>query len=120
MINSITPISSSDLMEAVQQMTQTEKAMSSGGIAQGESSDSAKAPGFGDMLAGLIKSVNDKGNAAQSQVQHMLSSQGSGGSDGNVHQAMLSIKEAGVAFSMMTEVRNQLVKGYQELMRMSV
>ncbi len=109
-------------METVKQITQTERAMSEGISVQGDSSatGTSKTPGFGDMLAGLIKSVNDKGAAAQGQIQKMLTSSDSGAAAGNVHQAMLSMKEAGVAFTMMTEVRNKLVSGYQELMRMSV
>ena len=107
-------------MDAVQQMTQTEKAMENGGVVAGDSTSATKSPGFGDMLAGLLKSVNDKNTAAQTQISHMMTSQGASGSDGNVHQAMLSMREAGVAFTMMTEVRNKLVSGYQELMRMNV
>jgi flagellar hook-basal body complex protein FliE len=33
---------------------------------------------------------------------------------------MIAMEEAGVAFQMMVEVRNKLLEGYQELMRMQV
>ena len=38
----------------------------------------------------------------------------------NLHQAMISMQEASVAFTLMVEVRNKLVESYQELMRMQV
>ena len=33
---------------------------------------------------------------------------------------MIAMQEAGVAFLLMVEVRNKLLEGYQELMRMQV
>jgi flagellar hook-basal body complex protein FliE len=33
---------------------------------------------------------------------------------------MIAMQEASVAFSLMVEVRNKLVEGYQEIMRMQV
>jgi len=38
----------------------------------------------------------------------------------NLHQAMISMQEASVSFSLMVEVRNKLVESYQELMRMQI
>ena len=37
-----------------------------------------------------------------------------------LHQAMIAMQEAGVAFQLMVEVRNKLLEGYQELMRMQI
>ena len=42
------------------------------------------------------------------------------GETNNLHQAMISMQEASVAFSLMVEVRNKLVESYQEIMRMQV
>ena len=42
------------------------------------------------------------------------------GKDIPLHQAMIAMQEAGVAFQLMVEVRNKLLEGYQELMRMQV
>ena len=42
------------------------------------------------------------------------------GETNNLHQAMISMQEASVAFQLMVEVRNKLVESYQELMRMQV
>jgi flagellar hook-basal body complex protein FliE len=42
------------------------------------------------------------------------------GDTDQLHQSVIAMQEAGVAFSMMVEVRNKLVESYQELMRMQV
>ena len=42
------------------------------------------------------------------------------GETNNLHQAMIAMQEASVAFSLMVEMRNKLVEGYQEVMRMQV
>ena len=42
------------------------------------------------------------------------------GESDNLHQSMIAMQEAGVAFNLMVEVRNKLMDSYQELMRMSI
>jgi flagellar hook-basal body complex protein FliE len=42
------------------------------------------------------------------------------GKSDNIHQAMISMQEAGVAFNLLVEVRNKLVESYKELTRMQV
>ena len=42
------------------------------------------------------------------------------GEDIPLHRAVIAMEEAGVAFQLMVEVRNRLLEGYQELMRMQV
>jgi flagellar hook-basal body complex protein FliE len=42
------------------------------------------------------------------------------GETNNLHQAVIAMQEANVAFSLMVEVRNKLVESYQELMRTQV
>ena len=42
------------------------------------------------------------------------------GKDIPLHQVMITMQEAGVAFQLMVEVRNKLLEGYQELMRMQI
>lgn len=76
---------------------------------------SAAPVSFGDVLGSAVQGINDKMQAAEVQKARVMS-----GDSTNLHQAMLSIQEAGVAFSLMTEVRNKLVESYQEIMRMQV
>lgn len=74
-----------------------------------------EAPQFDNVLGGLVKGVNAKQWAAADQVNGLLS-----GQNVPLHQAMLAMEEASVSFSLMLEVRNKLLEGYQELMRMQV
>ena len=70
---------------------------------------------FGDVLSQAVHGVNNTMQNAEVQKARVMS-----GETNNLHQAMLSMQEANVAFSLMTEVRNKLVESYQEVMRMQV
>ena len=70
---------------------------------------------FENMLGGFISDVSQKQAAAGSAVSGLLS-----GQNVSLHQAMISMEEANVSFQMMVEVRNRLLVGYQELMRMQI
>lgn len=70
---------------------------------------------FGQMLDGLVSTVENKEVNAQDVTRKVML-----GENGQLHQSMLAMQEASVAFSMMIEVRNKLVESYQELMRMQV
>jgi len=70
---------------------------------------------FENMLGGFISDVAQKQAAASSAVTGLLS-----GQNVSLHQAMISMEEANVSFQMMVEVRNRLLDGYQELMRMQI
>lgn len=73
----------------------------------------APADGFGQMLDGLVGMVQQKQAAASETTRRVLL-----GESDQLHQSMISMQEASVAFSLMVEVRNKLVESYQELMRM--
>ncbi len=71
------------------------------------------AGGFGPMLDGLVGLVDAKQQSAQAITQKVLL-----GDSDQLHQSVIAMQEASVAFSLMVEVRNKLVDSYQELMRM--
>ena len=75
----------------------------------------APAGGFGQMLDGLVGTVEAKSAAAQAATRQVLM-----GDSDQLHQSVIAMQEASVAFTMMVEVRNKLVESYQELMRMQV
>ncbi|MBI5766911.1 MAG: flagellar hook-basal body complex protein FliE [Verrucomicrobia bacterium] len=75
----------------------------------------APTQGFGAMLDGLVATVSDKQQVATTMTRQVLL-----GDTDQLHQSVIAMQEAGVAFSMMVEVRNKLVESYQELMRMQV
>jgi flagellar hook-basal body complex protein FliE len=74
-----------------------------------------RAPGFGEMLEGLVKGVDAKNKHSKQAVQDIIL-----GKSDNIHEATVAMQEAGVAFNLMLEVRNKLTDSYQTLLRMSV
>jgi len=75
----------------------------------------APAGAFGQMLDGVVGAVATK-QAESSQLTRQVLL----GDSDQLHQSVIAMQEAGVAFSLMVEVRNKLVESYQELMRMQV
>lgn len=71
--------------------------------------------GFGEVLNQFVGEVNQKQLDSTQAVNDLLA-----GKEVPLHQAMIAMQEAGVAFQLMVEVRNKLLEGYQELMRMQI
>ena len=71
--------------------------------------------GFGKMFEQIISTVDAKESQAQAVTRDVLL-----GKNDQVHQSMIAMQEANVAFQLMVEVRNKVVESYQELMRMPV
>jgi flagellar hook-basal body complex protein FliE len=82
--------------------------------AQNEASP-AKGGGFVNFLEKAVGEVDSKLKSADAEKTKVLT-----GETTNLHQAVIAMQEAGVAFSLMIEVRNKLVESYQELMRVQV
>ena len=105
----------------MQQSQQVSEAARTGNVDTLQGAQSAQATqavqgvGFGDLLNQFVGEVNDKQIASGQAVNDLLA-----GKDIPLHQAMIAMQEAGVAFQLMVEVRNKLLEGYQELMRMQV
>ena len=59
--------------------------------------------------------VDNKQHIAQAATFDVLS-----GKSDNLHQSVLATQEAGIAFTLLLEVRNKLVDGFKELTRMSI
>ena len=70
---------------------------------------------FDNVLGKFVNEVNSKQMAAGDAVTGLL-----GGQNVPLHQAMIAMEEASVSFQLMVEVRNKLLEGYQELLRMQV
>ncbi len=79
------------------------------------SAGATKGPGFGNFLERAVGEVDAKLKAADTEKTQVLT-----GETTNLHQAVIAMQEASVAFSLMIEVRNKLVESYQELMRVQV
>lgn len=77
--------------------------------------DTGAAHSFGKMLENAIGEVNK----AQINAGDM-STRFAAGEPLDVHQVMIAGQEAGVMLNMAMQVRNKLVEGYQEIMRVNV
>lgn len=80
-----------------------------------QGSGAVQGAGFGEVLNQFVGEVNQKQLDSTQAVNDLLA-----GKEIPLHQAMIAMQEAGVAFQLMVEVRNKLLQGYQELMRMQI
>ena len=70
---------------------------------------------FGQLFDNLVSAVDAKQTEATQLSRQVLL-----GQNDQLHQSVIAMQEASVAFSLMVQVRNKLVESYQELMRMPV
>lgn len=96
-------------------LTRIDAPMPKIGVGTAQPSTGIPQEGFGSMLDGLVASVDAKQDASQAEARKVLL-----GDTDQLHQSVIAMQEASVAFTMMVEVRNKLVESYQELMRMQV
>ena len=78
-----------------------------------EAQPSESAVPFKDMLKGLVDQVDTMQKAADASVEGLVT-----GETKNVHDVVLKMEEAGVAFDLMMKVRDKLMEAYQQVMRM--
>ncbi len=69
--------------------------------------------GFGDALKTAINQVEEMHGSAEQQMAELLK-----GDRGDVHNVMIAVEKADVAFQLMMQVRNKIVSAYQEISRM--
>lgn len=72
-------------------------------------------PSFGKVLNQFIDGVDATQKASELETRKVLM-----GQSDNLHQAMLASEESKIALQLLVEVRNKLVEGFQEVMRMQV
>jgi len=70
---------------------------------------------FKDTLSNFVQSVNDLQTKAGDAQTSFLK-----GEITDVHQVMIAVEEASVAFELLMEIRNKLLDSYQQIVRMSV
>lgn len=81
-------------------------------LAPERSADGTKGE-FKNMLSSLIEEVDSLQKNADQSIKGLVD-----GDSANVHDIMIQMEEAGVAFDLMMEIRNKLVDAYQQIMRM--
>lgn len=70
---------------------------------------------FGNLVAEGMSHVNDQLMTGQVQLQQLAA-----GEPVNLHQVMIGLEESRMSFQLLMQVRNRLLEGYQEVMRMQV
>ena len=70
---------------------------------------------FASMFSQMVSEVNAQQSTAAQSVSALQSGQSI-----PLHKAVIAMEEANVSFQLMVEVRNRLLDGYQEIMRMQM
>ncbi|MEW6535853.1 MAG: flagellar hook-basal body complex protein FliE [Candidatus Auribacterota bacterium] len=70
---------------------------------------------FSSVLTNVISDVSKLQNSAEQSVQKLAT-----GEVKDVHQVMIAMGEADVAFKMMMEIRNKLIGAYKEIIKTPV
>jgi flagellar hook-basal body complex protein FliE len=79
------------------------------------SSPAVSGPGFGDTVVQALQNVNNLQAGADDLANKLAT-----GDVQDVHQVMLALNQASMAFDLTAQVRNKVVEAYQEVMRMQV
>lgn len=74
---------------------------------------SGETPGFGATLKDAINKVNDLSDTSDQQVSELVQ-----GDRQDIHNVMIAVEKADVAFQLMMQVRNKIVNAYQEVSKM--
>jgi len=69
--------------------------------------------GFGSTLTSAIEQVEQVHTDAQQQISELLQ-----GNRQDVHNVMIAVEKADVAFQLMMQVRTKIVNAYQEISRL--
>lgn len=81
----------------------------------GNLSESAGNKSFSQMLTESMTEVNGLQEEANKAMQKLVSGQSK-----NIHETMLAVEKADIAFRTMNQVRLKVIEAYKEIMRMQV
>lgn len=70
---------------------------------------------FGEFLSTSMNEVNNLQHEANTAVQKLVT-----GESKNIHETMLSVEKAEIAFKAMNQVRQKVIDAYREIMRMQI
>lgn len=77
--------------------------------------DLKSARSFTEMLVESISKVNNLQSEANSAIEQLAS-----GKTNNIHETMLAVEKADIAFKTMNQIRSKVIDAYKEIMRMQV
>lgn len=70
---------------------------------------------FTDMLVESMSKVNSLQTDANSAIEKLAT-----GKTKNIHETMLAVEKADIAFKTMNQIRSKVIDAYKEVMRMQV
>lgn len=70
---------------------------------------------FARFLEASIEQVNGLQKEASQSAEALAA-----GNSENIHETMIALEKAELSFKMMMQVRNKIIKAYEEVMRMQV
>lgn len=76
-------------------------------------SSSETGSGFGATLKNAINEVNDLSDNSDQKVTELMQ-----GDRQDVHNVMIAVEKADIAFQLMMQVRNKIVNAYQEVSKL--
>lgn len=79
------------------------------------SNQTAKSESFGSFLANSLNEVNRLKLDADQAVNDLAS-----GQQKDLHQTMIALEKADVAFQLLMQIRNKIIAAYESVMRMPV
>jgi len=72
-------------------------------------------PTFAETLSESLNKVNTLQKEADKAIEDFVV-----GKTGNIHETMIAVSKADIAFRLTMQVRNKIVEAYQEVMRTQV
>lgn len=84
-------------------------------LSVGELPGAQKNRSFSEMLADSIADVNNMQEEANVAIQRLVT-----GESKNIHETMLAVEKAEIAFKTMNQIRMKVIEAYREVMRMQV
>jgi flagellar hook-basal body complex protein FliE len=87
-------------------------------LPQGEFVDPTEEPdrgSFSDLVKTFAADVNDLQFRSGDAIDSLVTGEAT-----DVHQVMVAVEQAGIAMDLMLAIRNKVLEGYQELIRMQV
>lgn len=70
---------------------------------------------FAHWMSAQVGDVNTQIVSSQTDLAHLAT-----GETGNLHHVMLELEKAKLAFQLTLQVRNKILEGYQDIMRMQI
>jgi len=88
-----------------------ESLTNTGSIAKAKQVQSSES--FGDVLGNALNEVNQLKNEADEAINNLAV-----GKQKDIHQTMIDLEKANVAFQLLMQIRNKIIAAYETVMRM--